>query len=95
MARRADTSDLAYRERARTAPLKTDEGAWKHTFKVVVYWPREGGYGMAVTRDTLDDALAAARSDMALGYGSDPTRHRVRIIETRTRVIEVGLMTDD
>jgi hypothetical protein len=91
-------AETAYRKRAATAPLVTSECAWRSFIKVAVFWPgtmdigeTSGGYGMTTRCEDMDAALKAARSDLALGFGRDPVRNRVQIIENRTRIIEVSI----
>jgi hypothetical protein len=51
--------------------------------------------------ETYDDrmaarkAMVAGRRDLKLGYGRNPKKNVVHIIETRTRIIEVKLADDD
>ena len=86
-------AETKYRERAKTAPLVTTEGEWRTKITVAVWWPDawDSGYGMGTRCDTMEAALTHARSDLALGYGRDPKRNVVHVIETRTRIIEVGI----
>jgi len=86
-----EETEAAYRKRAETASLSVSEGEWTETIMEAVYWPKEGGYGCGTSCKTREDALDRARSTLKLGYGSDPTKHVVHIVETRRRVIVVSL----
>jgi hypothetical protein len=66
------------------------EGPWVQTITEAVYWANEG-YGGASRYETREEARAAARRTMMLGYGRRKDKSRVHIIETRRRVIEVSI----
>ncbi len=87
----SEETQAAYRKRAETAPLEVSEGEWKEKIVEAVYWPKEGGYGCGTSCKTREEALGRARGTMMLGYGSDPAKHVVHIVETRTRVVVVRL----
>lgn len=83
-------AEATYRKRAETAPLVVTEGEWTETITEAVYWPGEG-YGCGTRHQTRQDAEAAARSALMLGYGRRHDRNRVHIIEIRKRIIEVSI----
>lgn len=83
-------TEAAYKKRAETAPLVLSESQWKETIKEAVYWSGEG-YGIPSKYETREQAEAAARRSMMLGYERPDGKSRVHIIETRIRIIEVSL----
>jgi hypothetical protein len=87
----SEETEAAYRKRAETAPLEVSEGEWKETIMEAVYWPQEGSYGGGTSCKTREEALDRARGTMKLGYGIDPAKHVVHIVETRRRVVVVSL----
>lgn len=79
-----------YRKRAATAPLILTEREPKTTIKEAVWWPGDG-YGGATPCRTLDEAKERARETLKLGYGQNPKKNVVHIVETTTRIIEVSI----
>ena len=85
----------AYVERAKTAPLVSRQvGETRHTFTARVFWPPEG-YGSGDTHPTMDGALDSARASMRSGYGREPEKNVVRIIERVVTVYEVEMESGD
>jgi hypothetical protein len=52
-----------------------------------VYWPGEG-YGCANDYETIQQACAAARRSIAMGYGK-AGKNPIRVIVTTTQIIEI------
>jgi hypothetical protein len=92
---RDDPDKSAYRERAKTAVLIADECDWKEKIVEAVYWPKEGSYGIGTSCTSRDRAMDIARKTLTLGFGFNPSRNEVHIIETRTRVVKVSIAPKD